>query len=64
MRVVPTWSNGQLAFAHYIWRDDAGAYLRHVISVLSLRGREIAEMVVFRSEEAFDGFDLPERIEP
>ena len=63
MRVLPTWSNGQLAFAHYIWREEAGAYVRHVISVLSLRGREIAEMVVFRSEEAFEGFDLPERIE-
>ena len=49
MRVLPTWSNGQLAFAHYIWREEAGAYLRHVISVLSLRGPEIAEMVVFRT---------------
>ena len=64
MRLLPTRANGQVAFGHYVWREEAGAYLRGELSVLSLRGHEIAEIVVFRSPEAFTGFDLPERIEP
>jgi RNA polymerase sigma-70 factor (ECF subfamily) len=64
MRLLPTRANGQVAFGHYVWREEAGAYLRGELSVLSLRGSEIAEIVVFRSPEAFAGFDLPERLEP
>ena len=63
MRVLPTRANGQVAFGHYIWRDEAGAFMRGEISVLSLRGSEIAEILVFRNADAFAGFDLPERIE-
>jgi hypothetical protein len=39
------------------------AFVRHAITVLSLRGTEITELTFFRSPEAFAGFDLPERIE-
>lgn len=62
-RLLPTRANGQLAFGHYVWREEAGAFLRRELSVVSLRGSEIAEITVFRTPESFAGFDLPERIE-
>ena len=34
----------------------------HSITVLSLREMEIADFTIFRSPEAFVGFDLPEQI--
>jgi RNA polymerase sigma-70 factor, ECF subfamily len=62
-RLVPTRANGQVAFGHYSWRKEPRAYVRHAITVLSLRGAEIVGLTFFRSPEAFTGFDLPERIE-
>ena len=38
--------------------------MRHAITVLSLRGTQIAEITFFRSAEALAGFDLPEQIGP
>jgi RNA polymerase sigma-70 factor, ECF subfamily len=61
-RLVPTWANGQVAFAHYSWHGDAHVFVRHGISVVSLRGIEITEIVTFRDREAFAGFDLPRQI--
>jgi RNA polymerase sigma-70 factor (ECF subfamily) len=63
-RLIPTSANGQVAFGHYSWTDETRAFVRHAITVLSLRGAEIAEITFFRSPEAFTGFDLPEHIEP
>ena len=62
-RLIPTWANGQIAFGAYSWREEPKAFVRHGITVISLRGTEIAELTFFRSPEAFTGFDLPERIE-
>jgi RNA polymerase sigma-70 factor (ECF subfamily) len=62
-RLVPTRSNGQLAFGHYSWRDEPNAFMPHAITVLTMRESKIAELTVFKYPEAFAGFDLPERIE-
>jgi RNA polymerase sigma-70 factor, ECF subfamily len=61
-RLLPTWANGQIAFGHYSWREQPRAYVRHAITVLSLRETAIAQIVFFRSTDAFTGFDLPERV--
>ena len=62
--LVPTWANGQVAFGHYSWRADENAFMPHAITVLSLRDTQIAEITFFRSGQAFEGFDLPDRIAP
>jgi hypothetical protein len=61
-RLVPTWANGQIAFAHYSWREDSNAFVRHGISVVSLRGTDITAIVTFRDPEAFTGFELPDEL--
>jgi RNA polymerase sigma-70 factor (ECF subfamily) len=63
-RVLPTRANGQLAFGHYIWRDEPGAFVAREISVLALRGAEIEDITIFRDPEAPGRFGLPEQIEP
>jgi RNA polymerase sigma-70 factor (ECF subfamily) len=63
-RLVSTSANGQVAFGHYSWRAEPNVFVRHAITVLGLRGTQIAEITFFRSPEAFAGFDLPEQIEP
>jgi hypothetical protein len=62
-RLVPTWANGQVAFGHYSWRAEPNAFVRHAITILTLRGTQIAEITIFKSAEAFAGFELPERLE-
>jgi RNA polymerase sigma-70 factor, ECF subfamily len=61
-RLVPTWANGQVAFGHYSWRDETNAFMRHAITVLSLRETDIKQITFFRSTDAFTGFELPETI--
>ncbi len=61
-RLVPTSANGQLAFGDYMWQPSAHAFTRHGITVLDLRGTEIAGMTIFRRPTAFAGFDLPGEI--
>jgi RNA polymerase sigma-70 factor (ECF subfamily) len=63
-RLVPTWANGQVAFGHYSWREEPNAFVRHAITVLSLRDTQIEQITFFRSTDAFTGFDLPEQIAP
>jgi hypothetical protein len=46
--VVPTSANGQLAFGHYIWREEANVFVPGEISVLTLRGTQIAGITIFR----------------
>src|SRR2546423_4405898 len=58
-RVVPTRANGQLAFGHYLWDDEAGAFTPDGIAVLTLRGDRIAELTIFRSLAVFAPFGLP-----
>jgi RNA polymerase sigma-70 factor (ECF subfamily) len=62
IRMVPTWANGQLAFGHYSWRDERNAFMPHAITVVALREAEVAEMTIFKYAEAFEGFELPDRI--
>jgi RNA polymerase sigma-70 factor (ECF subfamily) len=59
-RVVPTRANGQLAFAHYAWKD--GRFVPHVLGVVGFRGTEIADMTFFRTAAPFARFDLPETV--
>jgi RNA polymerase sigma-70 factor, ECF subfamily len=63
-RLMPTRANGQVSFGHYSWRPEANAFVRHAITVLALRGTQIAGITSFRSPEAFTGFQLPDRIVP
>jgi RNA polymerase sigma-70 factor (ECF subfamily) len=63
-RLVPTRANGQLAFGHYIWRDEPNVFVAREISVLALRGREIEDITIFRDPEAPARFGLPDQIEP
>jgi RNA polymerase sigma-70 factor (ECF subfamily) len=60
-RLVPTRANGQLAFGHYGWDDDAGAFLAHAITVVTLGGDRIDEITVFLDPGLFASFGLPER---
>ena len=60
-RVVPTRANAQLGFAHYAFKD--GRFVAHVLSVLALRGREIADITFFRTPEAFARFGLPDTLD-
>jgi RNA polymerase sigma-70 factor, ECF subfamily len=62
-RLIPTRANGQAAAAHYVWDEDAQAFLPHGIHVLGLRGDRISELICFITPKAFDPFDLPQRIE-
>jgi RNA polymerase sigma-70 factor (ECF subfamily) len=62
-RLVPTRACGQPAFGHYIWRDEAGAFVPREISLLNLRGAQIEAITVFRDPEAPVRFGLPDRIE-
>jgi RNA polymerase sigma-70 factor (ECF subfamily) len=63
-RVVPTSANGQLAFGHYIWREQAGVFVPREISVLTLLGTQIEGITIFRDPEALARVGLPGQIEP
>jgi RNA polymerase sigma-70 factor, ECF subfamily len=60
-RLMPTRANGQLAFAHYTW--DGDRFTPEGISVLALRGKEIADLTIFRTPDLFARFGLPEALE-
>jgi RNA polymerase sigma-70 factor (ECF subfamily) len=61
-RLAPTRANGQLAFGHYHWRRDKGAFLPHGVNVLTLRGERIQEITVFLTDDVFRRFGLPDEI--
>ena len=63
-RVLPTFANGQPAFGHYIWSEEAGAFVANELSVLTLAGAGIAELTVFRDPPLLARFGLPDRIGP
>ncbi|HYP54765.1 MAG TPA: sigma-70 family RNA polymerase sigma factor [Solirubrobacterales bacterium] len=46
-KTLRTRANGQEAIAFYTWSDELGAYERFALNVLTLRGREIAEVDAF-----------------
>ncbi len=55
-RTVYTRANGQPALAFYAWDQEAEAYLPFALNVLTLRGREVADVTAFivRSTESPD----------
>jgi RNA polymerase sigma-70 factor (ECF subfamily) len=61
-RVIPTRANGQLAFAHYGWDDDAEAFVAHGIAVIALEDDRISDLTIFRDPEHVARFGLPERL--
>ena len=62
-RLLPTRANGQPAAGHYVWNEEAGAFLPHAIHVLTLRGAALAEIAVFVFPQAFSRFGLPARVD-
>jgi RNA polymerase sigma-70 factor (ECF subfamily) len=61
-RLVPTRANGQLAFGHYVWSEERGAFGAHAIDVLTLDGDRIAELTVFLDPDAVARFGLPDEL--
>jgi RNA polymerase sigma-70 factor, ECF subfamily len=60
-RVIPTEANGQPAFGHYRWEDDAHAFVAATLAVLTLDRDRIAEITAFRAPALFERFGLPDR---
>jgi RNA polymerase sigma-70 factor (ECF subfamily) len=46
-RMVPTYANGQLAFASHLWNEEKAEFVCQTIAVLALRGEQIAEIAAF-----------------
>ena len=63
-RLVPARANGQLAFGHYLWDGDQGAFMAHSVNVLGLRGAQVAEIMAFLDPEALARFGLPTQFGP
>lgn len=61
-RIRPVTANGQLAMAFYRREPDTGPFTLGVISVLSLRDGQIAEMNAFLDPATHRWFDLPEQL--
>jgi RNA polymerase sigma-70 factor, ECF subfamily len=58
-RHIPTTANGQPALGCYLWNDNADAHLGWSITVLTLRGDQIAELTTFIGPHHFAPFGLP-----
>jgi RNA polymerase sigma-70 factor (ECF subfamily) len=58
-KMVPISANGQPAFATYDWNEQTGAFAPHSISVLTLRGGEIEEIMAFLDAKLLAPFGLP-----
>ena len=58
-KMVPISANGQPALATYHWDEQTGAFTRHRISVLTLRGNEIEEIMAFLDPKLLEPFALP-----
>src|SRR6266516_6649325 len=57
--MVATSANGQPAFATYEWNEQTGAFTPHSISVLTLRGGQIEEIMAFLDPKLLAPFGLP-----
>jgi RNA polymerase sigma-70 factor, ECF subfamily len=58
-RLVSVDANGQLAFGHYTWDEQASGFIAHGVNVLTLRGAEIETLTAFLTPEALARFGLP-----
>jgi RNA polymerase sigma-70 factor (ECF subfamily) len=61
-RVLATSANGQPAFVHYLWDDEAQAFVGSEVTVLTLDGDKIAEIAAFRDPALVERFGLPARL--
>jgi RNA polymerase sigma-70 factor, ECF subfamily len=61
-RAAPIRANGQPAFVHYLWDDEAQAFLVRNVGVLTLAGDRIGEITVFRDPELLRHFGVAERL--
>jgi RNA polymerase sigma-70 factor, ECF subfamily len=61
-RLVPASANGQLAFGQYVWDDTAERFAGHGMSLLTLTGDRVAEIIHFRTPELLRHFGLPAEI--
>ena len=59
-RMLPTSANGQLAVGTYE-RDRSGVYAPHGVTVLTLRGNKIDEIVAYHGPWMLERFGLPPR---
>jgi RNA polymerase sigma-70 factor (ECF subfamily) len=62
-RVFPSHANGQLAFAHYLWSDEAHAFAWHGMETIGLRDGRIAEIIAFIDPAGHAIFDLPATVD-
>ena len=58
-RYLPTSANGQPAVGFYLGASDAGPHVSWSITVLTLRGEQIAEITSFLGPDYFAPFGLP-----
>ena len=58
-KMMPMSANGQPALATYEWSEQTGAFTTHSISVLTLRGGEIEEIMAFLDPGFLTLFGLP-----
>jgi RNA polymerase sigma-70 factor (ECF subfamily) len=58
-RLLPISANGQVAFGQYLWSPERNRFAAHGITVLALRGEQIAELTAFLDPHAFASFGLP-----
>ncbi|WP_214417246.1 sigma-70 family RNA polymerase sigma factor [Sphaerisporangium fuscum] len=58
-RHLPTGANGAPAVAFYLWDEETCAYNGWSITVLTLRGDRIAEIISFLAPDHFEPFGLP-----
>ena len=60
-RLVPAHANGQLAFGHYLWDPGKSHFAPHGVTVLTIRGAQIAEITAFLEPQMFAPFGLSDR---
>jgi RNA polymerase sigma-70 factor (ECF subfamily) len=58
-KMVATAANGQPALATYAWNDPTGAFTPHSVTVLTLRGSLIEEIMAFMNPDLLEPFGLP-----
>ena len=54
----PSAPTAQLAFGHYLWDAERGAFVPHGVNVLTLRGDQIADITTFLTQDAIDRLGL------
>ena len=57
-RLVPVAVNAQLAFGHYLWEPERGAFVPHGVNVITVRGDRIEDITTFLTDVAIDRLGL------